>query len=111
MKHFYFVLIGMALINICYAVTSIPAAGLTSMIKKGTCLPKYNWCPTFAEDTNMGFILHAKANQPLSSMSLNYMELNMPCLIWKAAGGKQNAIAQLIITDGAGKTLLLAREC
>ena len=93
------------------AEPSVAAAGLTAMIRKGTCsLKEQSWCPTYAEDANGGFLLHATA-ETVRSMSLNYDNLKTVCAIWLAAGGKPKSLGYLLVTDQDGRELQLSRRC
>jgi hypothetical protein len=112
MKSRFLIALSSIVTSVSYADQSKPAATLTAFVKKGTCsLPKDNWCPTSVEDTKNGFILHALTAQPFESISLNYRNLDVPCLIWKTAGGQANAVATLAIANSSGEIFQMSRLC
>jgi hypothetical protein len=111
-KIFFFGLIAAILTSPCFAETSDQAAYLTAMVRKGTCsLQDSNWCPTYAEGTKNGFTMHATSESIKSIMDLNYQNITPFCLIWKLAGGRADALAQLAITDKKGRIIVLSRRC
>ena len=84
---------------------------MNTKIKEGKCSTKNNnWCPVDVADSKTGFILHS-ASESVVNLSLNYKELAVPCLLWTTAGGKEDAIAQLLVVDKAGIFLVLSRRC
>jgi hypothetical protein len=86
-------------------------AALNVMIKNGTCTSTDDWCPTYAQDTPDGFLLNAKANSPVQYIHLMGENLAVPCFIWNKSGGKENAVAVLLLTDDSGEMVTLMRRC
>jgi hypothetical protein len=93
------------------AEESDQVAALNIMIKQGTCTPTEDWCPTYAQDTPDGFLLNAKANSPVQYIHLMGENLVVPCFIWRKAGGRDNTIGILLLTDDSGETVTLMRRC
>lgn len=92
---------------------SAQAAAMTGWLKNSTTrcsLEESKWCATDVEGTEQGFLVNATAKS-LRYLELNYENFNAACMLWKASGGKSDAIASILIKDQSGRTFFMLRQC